>query len=230
MRLATLFAVLLLLSPLAAAQQTFTVTVEAKTDEHPYNGQGHPSGYVIDGVQGAVLSLQPNTTYTFQMSGVQSFHPFYISTSEVGGGSGVVTEGVTGNFASGDAVLTFTTPDTEGGETFWYQCGNHGFMGFRMDVASINSTEDDADARVLALDSANPSADGARVTLALAEAETVRIEAFDLAGRRVAMLHSGALAGGTEHAFELRGLASGAYVVRAAGADWSDELRVTVSR
>ena len=229
MRLAAVLAAAMLLwSPLAAAQQTFTVTVQTKTAAHPYFGQGHPSGYAIDGVEGAELTLEPSTTYTFQMSAVSGVHPFYISTSDVGAGAGVVSDGVTGNFASGDAVLTFTTPATEG--TFWYQCGNHGFMGFRLNVSSVLSTDEAAPRRALALDSANPGVGGARLTLALAETEAVRVEAFDLRGRRVATLWTGALAGGTSHAFELAELAPGAYVVRAAGADWTESLRVTVAR
>lgn len=227
--LATLFAAALLVSPLAAAQQ-FTVTVETKTDEHPYNGQGHPSGYAIDGVQGAVVTLIEGETYTFQMSGVSPVHPFYISTSSAGGGAGTYSEGVTGNGASGDGTLTFTPPASAVGQELWYQCVNHSFMGFRIEVIGGLSTEDGEPSRVFALGAANPADGASRVTLQLAETETVRVEAFDLRGRRVATLHSGALVGQAVHPFTLTGVPAGAYVVRATGPDWTETLSVTVAR
>ena len=102
--------VLLLALPTARAQEnTFTVTVATKTSDHPYNGQGWPEGYVIDGDQGAELTLVRGETYTFQMSNVPVLHPFYISTSATGGdgGASAYDDGVTGNGASGNATLTF---------------------------------------------------------------------------------------------------------------------------
>ena len=230
--LATLFAAALLLSPLAAAQtQTFNVTVEPKTADHPYNGQGHPSGYVIDGEQGPVLRLNATVTYTFQMSGVSPVHPFYISTDAAGGGAGVFSDGVTGNNASGDGVLTFTPPLSAEGETLWYQCSNHSFMGYQLEIISAPlSTEEGAPGRVFALDAANPADGASRVTLELAETETVRVEAFDLRGRRVATPHSGALAGQTVHPFALTGVPAGTYVVRASGEGWTETLKVSIAR
>ena len=229
MRSALLLAALLL-APLATAQTTFTVTLETKTAEHPYVGQGHPSGYVIDGVQGATVELVAGQAYTFQLSGISSVHPFYISTDEAGAGAGVFQDGVEGNFSSGDAAVTFTPPLSAAGTTLWYQCGNHQFMGYQLSIVPPLSTEEDGAARRLALRSGNPGVGGARVTLELAETESVRVEAFDLRGRHVATLWTGALAGATEHAFELADLAPGAYVVRATGADWAESLRVTVAR
>ncbi len=82
----------------------------------------------------------------------------------------------------------------------------------------------------------NPAASGQatlRVTLAAASAHAVAT-VYDALGRRVAVLHDGALAAGP-HAFTLGALAPGVYVVHVrtsaeAGAAWTDVRRVTVTR
>ena len=74
----------------------------------------------------------------------------------------------------------------------------------------------------------NPFRHQANLTLTLPEAQDVRVEAFDLLGRRVAMLHEGLLAAGTAHRFTLRGSAwpSGLYVVRATGETFQQQQTV----
>lgn len=62
----------------------------------------------------------------------------------------------------------------------------------------------------------NPSDGSAVVALTNPEAAGVRVELFDVAGRRVALLHEGPLAAGTRtFRFEGTGLGSGTYIVRA---------------
>jgi glucose/arabinose dehydrogenase len=125
--------------PRALAQDEFRVWVEAKNQEHPFFQQGEPHGYVLDGVgsstgiQGRDLVLERGVTYTFQMEDVPADHPFYISTSQTGAGAGVFTDGVTGNFATGNQVLTFT-PDENTPNLLFYQCQLHAFMGGRIHV------------------------------------------------------------------------------------------------
>ena len=229
MRVATLLAALVLL-PSASAQQAFTVTLETKTAEHPYNGQGHPSGYAVDGVQGATLTLVAGREYRFEMSDIPSNHPMYISTDPAGGGAGVWSDGVTGNGAAGSAVLTFTPPASAAGQTLWYQCEIHTFMGYQLRIVAATDAEGTPTrTRSLALGAENPGARGVRVTLTLAESETARVEVLDRLGRRVAVLHDGPLSASLAHPFEASGLAAGVYVVRARGDGWAETLRVTLA-
>ncbi len=77
---------------------------------------------------------------------------------------------------------------------------------------------------------ANPARETVAVTLALARPQDVAIEAFDLVGRRVALLHAGALSAGT-HAFSLdsSALTPGRYLVRAAG-ESTQTVTITILR
>ena len=76
----------------------------------------------------------------------------------------------------------------------------------------------------------NPFNPQTRFTLEVQEAQAVRVEVFDALGRRVALLHEGALEAGREHrfTFEANGLASGVYLVRATGEAFTQARRVTL--
>ncbi|MDX1419081.1 MAG: T9SS type A sorting domain-containing protein [Rubricoccaceae bacterium] len=77
----------------------------------------------------------------------------------------------------------------------------------------------------------NPFSATAHVTLDVPEAQRVTVAVFDLLGRRVALLHDGAIEAGT-HALVLdgRALPSGVYVVRAAGETVTATRRLTLVR
>lgn len=220
-----------LVAPGALAQTPFTVTTVTKTAAHPLFNTGHPMGFVVDGVEGAELTLVRGRTYTFQMSGVQSFHPFYVTTSALGGGAAEWTEGVTGNFATGTATLTFAVP-ASAPDLLWYQCGNHQQMGWRMNVVSVLSTEGPLAGYTLALATANPTAGTVRLRLTLGQPAAARVDVFDAAGRRVATLHDGPLSASVAHPLSLdtRGLAAGVYTVRATSGAWTAEQRLSVVR
>jgi glucose/arabinose dehydrogenase len=130
--LAGLLAFFLATAPQTFAQDgsPFTVIVEEKTSEHPHFNEGFPSGFTVDGEQGKELAFTRGTTYTFQMDDVPSFHPFYLTTNERGSGAGSITEGVSGN-----EQLTFT-PTASTPDTIYYNCVNHAFMGYRINIES----------------------------------------------------------------------------------------------
>lgn len=77
----------------------------------------------------------------------------------------------------------------------------------------VSSAESEAAASGVALSVyPNPATDAARVTVSLDRAEPLRIEVFDLLGRRVATLHDGPAAA-FEGEVDTRALPSGVYVI-----------------
>jgi photosystem II stability/assembly factor-like uncharacterized protein len=79
--------------------------------------------------------------------------------------------------------------------------------------------------------SPNPSRGAARLTLGVGEAQHVTAALYDALGRRVALLHDGALEAGTHAlAFDGAGLPGGVYVVRVTGETFAATRRVTLVR
>jgi hypothetical protein len=85
---------------------TYVVDVVRKTDEHPFFGQGFTDGFRIDGAQGPRITLTAGRFYVFRLT-QSCAHPFYITTSDVGIGQGVVRTGVT--YPQGDESLGIST-------------------------------------------------------------------------------------------------------------------------
>ncbi len=114
---------------------TFQVAVVTETD-HP-DPNAHPGVIEVDGVQGAELTLVRGETYVFQMNNTPGLHPFFISTSSTGGGGGAGewTDGVAGNFATGNDAVTFVVPNGAP-DLLFYQCANHLIMGWRFNIIS----------------------------------------------------------------------------------------------
>lgn len=138
---AFLASLLLSFSVAPAASQpvdTFRVTTEDQESEHPYFEEGFPTKFAIDGTQGKKLILEKGEEYLFQMDDVPDFHPFYLSTSAIGNGSGTYSNGVNGNFAHSNQQLTFTPP-SDAPDSLWYQCNNHDKMGWRMALVEDSS-------------------------------------------------------------------------------------------
>ncbi|MFM9051101.1 MAG: hypothetical protein ACKOKF_02110, partial [Bacteroidota bacterium] len=116
----------------------YTVEVAPKNATHPYFGIGSPNGYVLNGVQGPVITMVRGVTYKFYFDGQGTCcsstlgHPFVITNSSVGGGANsgdVITDGVT---QYGDS--TFFTPDATTPSTIYYMCDVHESMGSQINV------------------------------------------------------------------------------------------------
>ena len=78
----------------------------------------------------------------------------------------------------------------------------------------------------------NPTSDGARLTLRVDVAQTVRAELFDVAGRRVASVYDGAASPGAEVTLSVSGtgLPAGVYVVRVVGETFQASRRLVLTR
>ena len=89
-----------------------------------------------------------------------------------------------------------------------------------------------ADAFALSPAYPNPFAAATSFTLRVDTPQTVRVETFDLLGRRVAVLHDGSVAADTplRLTFDAAGLPAGLYVVRATGETFQTTRRVTLTR
>jgi hypothetical protein len=225
--------ILLFLVPAVThAQTTLAVTVAASTGDNP-RSDPWPVVYYVDGEESAELTLVRGETYVFEVGSGAEVHPLYISTSDVGGGEGVWSEGVEGNFATTGNALTFTVP-MSAPDLLYYECGAHPRMGWRLNITNPVSNEEDAQPLALELGAAfpNPFAERTTLTLSLEEPQEVTAEVFDVAGRRVATLHEGLLSGGRSHTLTLEaaGLAGGTYVVRVRAGEHTAERRVTLVR
>ena len=117
---------------LVVPQGDFNITVKQMSSTNPLFGMGSSGlAYVVNGVEGKTITLTAGSTYTF---GVNSpGHPFYISTSAMGGTGfpGEVTMGVTGSRTE-FGLLTFVAPNAP--TTLYYQCGVHEYMGGTINV------------------------------------------------------------------------------------------------
>jgi len=113
----------------------YVVTVSLKMPGDPFFGIGFPAQFSLNGTAAPPLVLMRGQTYTFQMSNVPTIHEFYITTSNVGEGADPYDNGVTGQDANGNSVLTFTVP-TDAPDLLYYQCGVHPNMGNMITIVS----------------------------------------------------------------------------------------------
>lgn len=121
--------------------QTFTVTVEGVDDSYPYSGQnGIGVAYAIDGDTGKEITLERGKTYEFELGdGVDPNHPFYIGTTAEGGSGDEFRDDPVKQTTG---TVTFTPPTDAPGELF-YVCGNHTYMGGKMEITSSSNGGDD---------------------------------------------------------------------------------------
>ena len=115
----------------------FTVTVGSQTTAHPYYNDGSTNKYLIDGVQGAALTLHgvdtmtSNSEYYYrfdQSDSSNANHPlrfYYESNKTTLYTANVTTNGTPGQ--SGAYTEIAVNKDTP--KTLYYQCSQHSFMG-----------------------------------------------------------------------------------------------------
>ncbi len=118
---------------LSGTGPTFMVISQVKTHSHPQFGTGSGNGFTIDNVQGKVLTLIRGITYSFSV--LTPGHPFFISTSSVGGPGNLaseITNGVIGSMTT-NGTLTFT-PNNTHPALLYYQCAAHDNMGWKINI------------------------------------------------------------------------------------------------
>lgn len=104
--------------------------------------------------------------------------------------------------------------------------------GLRAGTTTATVPQPPADGRTgLSAPAPSPVRDAATVTLTLDAAQPVTVAAYDVTGRRVAVLHDGPLAAGLHTlTFEAAALPAGVYVLRATGASFAATTRAVVAR
>eukprot|EP01128_Nolandella_sp_AFSM9_P007253 TRINITY_DN3920_c0_g2_i1.p1 TRINITY_DN3920_c0_g2~~TRINITY_DN3920_c0_g2_i1.p1 ORF type:complete len:636 (+),score=216.92 TRINITY_DN3920_c0_g2_i1:62-1909(+) len=125
------------------------VTSQTKTNGHPSFGAagGINTGYALDGIEGATITVSPGTLIVFDTTALTALHPIYITSDSEGGrdGKDAITEGVAveggGGIESafGGNNLNFTVP--AGANTYYYHCVYHRFMGFKIEVVEATLCE-----------------------------------------------------------------------------------------
>ena len=128
-----------------STEQSFTVTVDSKTSDHPHHGSGSTNAYFIDGLQSPHLHLVPGNTYRFdQSNSSNSSHPlrfYYEADKTTQYTTGVTTNGTPGSSGAYTQIVpTDSTP-----LVLHYGCSAHGYMGGRADFGTRNLTGFDTD-------------------------------------------------------------------------------------
>ena len=105
-------------------------TLSSATPGVVYNGTDDSVVPANTKVQGATVRMQPTFTYEFHLHSVQSSHPLFITETEAGvyDGANALSDGVVGQFAVSDQVLSFT-PQRTFPQPLYYGCANHEYMG-----------------------------------------------------------------------------------------------------
>ena len=145
----------------------FTITVDAKTSAHIYQGTGSGNGYLLNNKVAPFINLKVGNTYRFDQSdSTNSGHPlrfYYDAGKTTQYSTGVTTNGTPGSSgAYTEIVVSETTPNI-----LYYQCSSHGYMGSRIDIDSSTSVIDTSTAFV---DSTGTAINLASTNFAIAQA------------------------------------------------------------
>lgn len=110
----------------------FTVTVGLKPNDHPFYEKGSKYCFYINNTPAYQLNLIPGTNYTFNIN--TPGHPFYFTTSEIGGSEDKNILGQGGfnpsdQFPPTDKGIVKFIMSGEYPQSFYYQCKIHPYMG-----------------------------------------------------------------------------------------------------
>ena len=105
--------------------RVFNVTVDNKSENHPFFEKGSSMAYVIDGVSGKTLYLIRGRTYKFNVNAPG--HPFYFTRDSTGGPG--FPGSLMGDVKPTDSgTIIYNVPNDFPSSSF-YQCGAHPKMG-----------------------------------------------------------------------------------------------------
>ncbi len=126
-------------TPIASAKKldiptepnTYLITADEKTKNHPNFGAGNKLGFSVNGIEGGYVIAKRGETTTFKVrTGVK--HDFYLTTSPKGWGAAVFTDGVENQFTYQDDVKFI--PSADAPDHLYYGCRNHDSMGGKIVV------------------------------------------------------------------------------------------------
>lgn len=149
------------------------------------------SGYAVDGVEGKVLTLVRGQYYVFQMVNIPVTQRVYLSTSERGEGRSPWSDGVIGESAYGNRVMTFTPPPGTP-DVLYYQSTRDDYMGGRINIVDTltsavtsDRAADRSGGRVVAAAHPNPCNDAVSIRVRAAITGDVVVTLVDPIGREV---------------------------------------------
>ena len=107
-------------------KKVYHVRVEPKRQDHIFYNKGSKQAFTFDNVTNKTLKLIRGMTYEFEVNAPT--HPFYFTTSEIGGDKDKTTLMGPNEPRTDVGTVTFTVRD-DLPNYFYYQCGNHPYMG-----------------------------------------------------------------------------------------------------
>ena len=110
--------------------KTLVVTVDAKTSDHRYSGQGNANGYFIDGKESPVLSFTPGRTYRFDQSdSSNSSYPLRFYYDEAGTKPFTSGLNVSGTEGSAGAYTEITIREDSAQELYYLSASGATLVG-----------------------------------------------------------------------------------------------------
>jgi len=107
-------------------EKSFEVRVAPKDSNHIFYNKGSKQAFTFDNEKNKTLKLVRGNTYTFNVD--TPTHPFYFTSSSVGSSKDTTTLMGPNEHRTDHGTVSFTVRD-DLPSNFYYQCGNHSYMG-----------------------------------------------------------------------------------------------------